>query len=69
MIYINTFTDGNAYNDFKKVLELLPFEFFFNLTKIYVVEPTFFNKASFWLSFGTITNYIKNKTINIDTIQ
>jgi hypothetical protein len=33
-----------------------------------VLQPSFINKALFWLSFGTITNYIKNKTVNIDTL-
>jgi hypothetical protein len=47
-------------------MELLPFEYLSNLTKIFVLQPSFMNKAFFWLTFGTITNYIKNKTVNVD---
>jgi hypothetical protein len=36
-IYVNTFADSGEYNDFKKVLELLPVDYLFNLTKIYVL--------------------------------
>jgi hypothetical protein len=50
-------------------MELLPFEYLSNLTKIYVLQASFMNKAFFWLSFGTVTNYIKNKTVNIDTLK
>lgn len=69
IIYINTFAAGDAYNDFKKVMELLPFEYLSNLTKVYVLQASFMNKAFFWLSFGTITNYVKNKTVNVDTLK
>lgn len=61
--------DAGAYNDFKKVLELLPIEFFLNLTRIYVLQASFFGKASSWLSFGTISNYISNKTVHLETIE
>jgi hypothetical protein len=67
-IYINTFAESNAYNDFKKVLELLPVEYLCNLTKIYVLEASFLSKALTFLSFGTVTNYIKSKTVNIETL-
>jgi hypothetical protein len=69
MIYINTLADRDAYNDFKKVLELLPVEYLFNLTKIYVLNASFFDKAFSWLSFGVTTNYIKNKTVNVETLR
>jgi hypothetical protein len=69
VIYVNTLAEGDAYNDFKKVLELLPFEYLSNMTKIYVLQPSFINKAFFWLTFGTVTNYIKNKTVNVDTLS
>lgn len=39
------------------------------MTKIYVLQPSFINKAFFWLSFGTVLNYIKNKTVNVDTLS
>jgi hypothetical protein len=68
-IFINSFADSNAYNDFKKVLEALPVEYLLHLTKIYVLEASFLSKALTWLSFGTATNYIKNKTVNIDTLR
>jgi hypothetical protein len=48
---------------------LLPIEFFLNLTKIYVLQASFFGKASSWLSFGTISNYISNKTVHLETIE
>ena len=41
----------------------------FNLTKIYVLEASFFSRASSWLSFGISTNYIKNKTVYVDNIR
>jgi hypothetical protein len=69
VIYVNTLAQGDAYNDFKKVLELLPFEYLSNMTRIYVLQPSFINKAFFWLSFGTVLNYIKNKTVNLDTLS
>ena len=69
MIYLNTLAAGDAYNDFKKAMELLPYEYLSNLTKIYVLQPSFINKAFFWLSFGTVTNYIKNKTVNLETLK
>lgn len=50
-------------------MELLPFEYLSNLTKVYVLQASFMNKAFFWLSFGTITNYVKNKTVNVDTLK
>ena len=34
-----------------------------------MLEASFLNKAFTWLSFGTATAYIKNKTINIETLR
>jgi hypothetical protein len=68
-IYVNNLAEGNAYSDFRKVLEMLPSEFLLHLTKIYVIEASFFNRALTFLSFGTVTNYLKNKTVNVETLQ
>ena len=40
-----------------------------NLTKIYVLNASFFNKAFSWLSFGVAINYINKKTINVDDLR
>jgi hypothetical protein len=50
-------------------MELLPKEYLFNLTKLYLLQASFLSRNFSWFSFGTITNYIKNKTVYVDTLK
>jgi hypothetical protein len=34
-----------------------------------VIEASFFSRALTFLSFGTVTNYLKNKTVNVETLS
>ncbi len=63
IIYINTLAPKNAYNDFVKITELLPIQYFIHLDSIYVLHASFLSRALSWVSFNTITNYIKDKTV------
>ena len=68
ILYVNTLADSSAYDDFKKILEILPIEYFAHLVNIVVLQGTFFHRASNWLSFGTITSFTKNKTKYCNTL-
>lgn len=47
----------------------MPIEFFLQLEKIFLVKPSFRNKASGFLTFGTITRFINSKTFCFDTLD
>ena len=68
IIYINSLAPASAYNDFKKTIELFPMEYLQHLTHVYVLEPSLFNKAVSLFSFGSISNYIRSKTVNLKGI-
>jgi hypothetical protein len=69
IIYVNTLAGKNAFNDFMKVMELLPIEYSLHLDQIYVLQATFMNKAFNWVSFNIITNFIKGKTTHINDFE
>ena len=62
LIYVNTLAHKDAYNDFMKVTEFLPIEYFKHLCNIVVLQASFLNKARGWISFDTVTSFVKNKT-------
>ena len=59
IIYINTLAAKNSFDDFKKVTEFLPIQYFLNLGKIYVLNASFLSRATSWITFSIITNYVK----------
>lgn len=69
IIYINTLAQKNAFNDFMKVTDFLPSNYFLHLDQIYVLQASFMNKAVNWVSFNTITNFIKGKILHINDFE
>lgn len=68
VIYVNSLAEGSAYNDFNKILEFMAIEYLTFLDDLFVLQASFFSRATNWLSFGTITNYINNKTQHFESL-
>ena len=72
LVYVNNFEKANssqALADFKKMLSILPLEYFVKLRKMIIMKSTFFQKAAELLSFGVIQKHLKDKTYYIGTLQ
>lgn len=68
MIYINDGVSSNGFNNFKNMMTIMPIEFLVFVEKIFLVKPSFGNKASGFFSFGTITKYINSKVHTCETL-
>lgn len=47
----------------------MPFEYFEHLRTIYILDVTFYDRAASFFSFGTVTSFLKNKTIEVSSLE
>jgi hypothetical protein len=67
MVYINSTASKNAYSDFQKITDYLPFEYLKYLNKIFVLNGS--SKFKYQFTFDYLAGYIKKKTVHLATMK
>ena len=69
MVYFNDGIESNGFTSFKSMLNIMPIEFLVQLEKIFLLKPSFKNKAEGLLSFGTVVRFINSKICYFEGLE